>query len=320
MTLDASVATFNTGNAQAALTALGIAGPAMRWKAASWLHRTSGLDTTVLGNLLGDPDQVPLMHAYVQKLSCKGLGLLDALRNLLGRFRLPGEAQKIDRIMECFALHWHTECGCTHPPALSHDAAFVVCFALIMLNTDLHNPSLTPQRPSSRSYRWLDWSSSRSSSRVRSSRSSSRSSSRRARGGRSAMSSDAFVHNLRGQGAGGTDLDSAWLRELYASIARCELKLHAGSVTHGHGDDSAAIVPDLDAADLDALKRRLRTATRGALTAIVRMQWLAREGREEGSLTLLSPSDDSRVMVGHQTPRTKRSREQLAQLRVVVWI
>jgi hypothetical protein len=41
------------------------------------------------------------------------------LRRLLGGFRLPGEAQKIDRIMEKFAeVRW----GCVGTPLLMHDA------------------------------------------------------------------------------------------------------------------------------------------------------------------------------------------------------
>ena len=32
--------------------------------------------------------------------------LVQAMRNFLSSFRLPGEAQKIDRIMERFAIHF----------------------------------------------------------------------------------------------------------------------------------------------------------------------------------------------------------------------
>jgi Sec7-like guanine-nucleotide exchange factor len=43
------------------------------------------------------------MHAYVDAERYPGLTLDAALRRLLAGFRLPGEAQKIDRIMEKFA-------------------------------------------------------------------------------------------------------------------------------------------------------------------------------------------------------------------------
>lgn len=51
--------------------------------------------------------------------------------------RLPGEAQKIDRIMEKFAERY-----CRDNPAAfaCADAAYLLAFAIIMLNTDAHNP------------------------------------------------------------------------------------------------------------------------------------------------------------------------------------
>jgi hypothetical protein len=48
-----------------------------------------------------------------------------------------GEAQKIDRIMEKFAERYCRD----NPGAFgSADAAYLLAFALIMLNTDAHNP------------------------------------------------------------------------------------------------------------------------------------------------------------------------------------
>jgi brefeldin A-inhibited guanine nucleotide-exchange protein len=43
------------------------------------------------------------MHAFVDYLDFKNLPFVDALRALLQAFRLPGEAQKIDRYMLKFA-------------------------------------------------------------------------------------------------------------------------------------------------------------------------------------------------------------------------
>ncbi len=48
-----------------------------------------------------------------------------------------GEAQKIDRIMEKFAERYCRD----NPGAFrSADGAYLLAFALIMLNTDAHNP------------------------------------------------------------------------------------------------------------------------------------------------------------------------------------
>ena len=51
--------------------------------------------------------------------------------------RGAGEAQKIDRIMEKFAERFCLDNPGVFPTA---DAAYILSFALIMLNTDAHNP------------------------------------------------------------------------------------------------------------------------------------------------------------------------------------
>ena len=52
---------------------------------------------------------------------------------------LPGEAQKIDRMMEAFAS-WYCE---NNSGKFSHeDTCYVLAFSTIMLNTALHNPSV----------------------------------------------------------------------------------------------------------------------------------------------------------------------------------
>lgn len=43
------------------------------------------------------------MHAFVDQLDFSGSPFVDALRKFLQSFRLPGEAQKIDRYMLKFA-------------------------------------------------------------------------------------------------------------------------------------------------------------------------------------------------------------------------
>lgn len=77
------------------------------------------------------------MHAYVRKPDFSGLTVDAALRVMLRGFRLPGEAQKIDRIMEKFAEKYCEDNPDVFPIA---DAAYLLSFAVIMLNTDAHNP------------------------------------------------------------------------------------------------------------------------------------------------------------------------------------
>lgn len=61
----------------------------------------------------------------------------EAIRQFLNGFRLPGEAQKIDRIMEKFAERF---CRCNPKAFSSADTAYVLAYSVIMLNTDAHNP------------------------------------------------------------------------------------------------------------------------------------------------------------------------------------
>jgi hypothetical protein len=49
-------------------------------------------------NLDGNNEQV--MYAYVDSIDFGGMDFVSALRVFLEGFRLPGEAQKIDRLME----------------------------------------------------------------------------------------------------------------------------------------------------------------------------------------------------------------------------
>ena len=74
---------------------------------------------------------------YVKLHDFTNLTLVAALRQFLWNFRLPGEAQQIDRMMETFAQHYcHHEGGVVFA---NPDTCYVVSFGIIMLNTNLHN-------------------------------------------------------------------------------------------------------------------------------------------------------------------------------------
>ena len=67
----------------------------------------------------------------------------QAVRAYLSSFRLPGEAQKIDRIMESFSAAY-----CSQNPSVfaNSDAAYVLAFAIIMLNTGARTIESSIQR------------------------------------------------------------------------------------------------------------------------------------------------------------------------------
>ncbi|XP_010432288.1 PREDICTED: brefeldin A-inhibited guanine nucleotide-exchange protein 4-like isoform X1 [Camelina sativa] len=105
---------------------------------ASFLMKTAGLNGTVIGDYLGERDELPLkvMHAYVDSCNFEKKDFVEAIRFFLRGFRLPGEAQKIDRIMEKFAEHYWK---CNPGSFTSADTAYVLAYSVIMLNTDAHN-------------------------------------------------------------------------------------------------------------------------------------------------------------------------------------
>ncbi|KAL5562300.1 hypothetical protein UlMin_032047 [Ulmus minor] len=105
---------------------------------ASFLKDTAGLNETMIGDFLGERDEFPLkvMHAYVDSINFKGMDFGEAIRFFLRGFRLPGEAQKIDRIMEKFAERY---CKCNPNSFTSADTAYVLAYSVILLNTDAHN-------------------------------------------------------------------------------------------------------------------------------------------------------------------------------------
>lgn len=106
---------------------------------ASFLKNASGLNKTLIGDYLGEREELPLkvMHAYADSFEFQGMDFDEAIRAFLQGFRLPGEAQKIDRIMEKFAERY---CKCNPKAFTSADTAYVLAYSVILLNTDAHNP------------------------------------------------------------------------------------------------------------------------------------------------------------------------------------
>lgn len=85
------------------------------------------------------PLNISVLYAYVDSFSFAGMTFVNALRSLLGGFRLPGEAQKIDRIMEKFAEKYlHDNPGSYS----SADTAYLLAYSTIMLNVDAHSTKI----------------------------------------------------------------------------------------------------------------------------------------------------------------------------------
>ncbi|KAK4205019.1 hypothetical protein QBC40DRAFT_215712 [Triangularia verruculosa] len=96
------------------------------------------LDKAQIGEYLGEGDQknIDIMHAFVDLMDFRKKAFVEALREFLQSFRLPGEAQKIDRFMLKFANRYVTD----NPGEFANaDTAYVLAYSVIMLNTDLHS-------------------------------------------------------------------------------------------------------------------------------------------------------------------------------------
>lgn len=108
---------------------------------AKFLYNGEGLNKTAIGEYLGERNEFnqKVLNAFVELHDFSDLILVQALRQFLWSFRLPGESQKIDRMMECFAQHY---CHLNNGVFTTTDTCYVLSFAIIMLNTSLHNPSV----------------------------------------------------------------------------------------------------------------------------------------------------------------------------------
>lgn len=112
---------------------------------AGFLLRSERLDKAMLGEYLGEgePENIAIMHHFVDLMDFTKRRFVDALRSFLQAFRLPGEAQKIDRFMLKFAERYTTQ----NPNAYANaDTAYVLAYSVILLNTDQHSSKMKGPR------------------------------------------------------------------------------------------------------------------------------------------------------------------------------
>ncbi|KAK7300751.1 hypothetical protein RJT34_11600 [Clitoria ternatea] len=105
---------------------------------ACFFRYTAGLDKNLVGDFLGNHDEfcVQVLHEFAGTFDFQDMNLDTALRLFLETFRLPGESQKIQRVLEAFSERYYEQ----SPHILANkDAALVLSYSIIMLNTDQHN-------------------------------------------------------------------------------------------------------------------------------------------------------------------------------------
>jgi len=116
---------------------------------ARFLITRKGLSKQMIGEYLGNimnPFNQAVTQCFAQEMDLSNMQIDVALRKFQTYFRMPGEAQKIERLMEVFSQRY---CVCNPDVAAklnSTDSIFIMAFAIILLNTDLHTPNLKPEK------------------------------------------------------------------------------------------------------------------------------------------------------------------------------
>lgn len=107
---------------------------------AKFLRGTTRISKAVLGDYISKKSNDQVLEAFLDRFDFSGKRVDEALRDLLNSFRLPGESPLIERIVTVFSAKY---CANTTPEGIADkDAVFVLTYAIIMLNTDQHNPNV----------------------------------------------------------------------------------------------------------------------------------------------------------------------------------
>lgn len=176
----------------------------------------NSFDAEAIGEFLGEGGTNPveedywsqIRFRYTRAVSFVEMDIEPALRLYLTNcgFRLPGEAQKINRFVEVFVkAFWQDNSGTEYCPFKHPDTVHLLSYAIIMLNTDLHRANTDKKKNKK-------------------------------------MSKEEFINNLRGADQG-SDVDKDYLQRIYDNVANQPIELAVKTPTtssHGHSTGLAA--------------------------------------------------------------------------------
>ncbi|HAZ7574266.1 T4SS guanine nucleotide exchange effector RalF [Legionella sp. PATHC032] len=179
---------------------------------AEFFHQQrKNLDLEAVGDYLSGPEaeNQQVLKAFTSDMDFNGQSFVEGLRTFLKAFKLPGEAQKIDRLVQSFSEAYSKQ----NPDVVSNaDAAYVLAFQTIMLNTDLHNPSIPEKNK---------------------------------------MTLDGLKRNLRGTNNGG-DFDVQFLEKIYSEIKAKPFELNFVKTSPGYELVSTTLNKDSTFKKLDS--------------------------------------------------------------------
>jgi golgi-specific brefeldin A-resistance guanine nucleotide exchange factor 1 len=110
---------------------------------AAFLKGTTRISKKVFGEFISKKGNEAILEALMDEFNFDGKRVDEALREILEVFRLPGESPLIERIVTVFSEHYSAS---SVPEGIKDkDVVFVLTYAIIMLNTDQHNPNVKAQ-------------------------------------------------------------------------------------------------------------------------------------------------------------------------------
>ncbi|XP_050523551.1 Golgi-specific brefeldin A-resistance guanine nucleotide exchange factor 1 isoform X2 [Daktulosphaira vitifoliae] len=152
---------------------------------ATFLKENPLLDKKMIGEYISNKVNVEILNSFINSFDLSGTRIDEALRMYLEAFRLPGESPLISFVLEPFTEYWHK---CNGEPFANAECAFLLAYAIIMLNVDQHNQNV----------RRID----------------------------QPMTPEAFKRNLKKLN-GGEDFDQTMLEEIYKDIKTNEIVMPA---------------------------------------------------------------------------------------------
>ncbi len=105
------------------------------------LKNTPGLEKAKIGEYFGENDDLSkrVMHGYIDSLNFKKMQFVPAMRYLVAEFRLPGESQKVDRILMKFGQKYYQD---NPTKFVSANAPYELSYAVMILQTASHSPNV----------------------------------------------------------------------------------------------------------------------------------------------------------------------------------
>jgi brefeldin A-inhibited guanine nucleotide-exchange protein len=201
----------------------------------------NNFDPAAIGDYLGEGGRTPeeekywdhVRYQYTRAVSFVDMDIEPSLRLYLTGcgFRMPGEAQKIDRFMSAFVkIFWQDNHGTEYSPFKHSDTVHLLGYAIIMLNTDLHRANMDKKKNAKK------------------------------------MTKEQFIKNLRGADQG-DDIPSSYLSKIYDNIAATPIEMavdipkdtNSLPVTNGN-DSNTETNPELMGLFVQDMLRNLRSS------------------------------------------------------------